>query len=471
MKRKRAVVRKPPSKGTDKILKNVLKRITPSPAEEREITSLIGIVTEATKKQIGKLSYTLAGSFTRGTWMKDKKEFDMFILFPEYVKRATLEKKGLELGKKIVSSLKGTWKIAYAEHPYTRAFIQGFAVDIVPCYKVSDPSHIKSAVDRTPFHNQYLAKTFLPGLAGEARLLKQFLKANELYGSDMKTQGWSGYLCELLILHYKSFKNLVKEAAEWEPGEFIDLKGHHPIKPPFPGQPLIVIDPVDPKRNVAAVISPKNYVKFVDLCKGFLKNPREGHFLKTKGKPDTKKLRHLMQSRGTLFLGIEFRKPDILDDILYPQMRKTVNRLRALLSEGEFVVLGSEVGCYGKNCILLLEMEVWTLPFVRKMVGPPVFVKKHSKEFLEKYRNERLWVEGENWIVEVRRRYPLAEDLLKRELKQSAAKLREMGVASYIAQSLSKGFVILKGADLIQKKSTEFYSFLQDYLKREMHHY
>ena len=130
----------------DAVLLSALKKITPTLQEEQEIRSVLGEVEGAVRSRLGKLSYTLAGSFVRNTWMRDKKEFDIFILFPEFTRRQTLEKKGLELGKRIVKSLGGKWTVAYAEHPYTRASYKGFAIDIVPCYKISDPSKIKSAV-------------------------------------------------------------------------------------------------------------------------------------------------------------------------------------------------------------------------------------------------------------------------------------------------------------------------------------
>ena len=83
---------------TDRILKSVLLRITPNERERKE-TSL---VLEMIKKAVGdviepkNLSFILAGSFVRNTWMPHKKEFDIFILFPESIPREKLEKEGLE---------------------------------------------------------------------------------------------------------------------------------------------------------------------------------------------------------------------------------------------------------------------------------------------------------------------------------------------------------------------------------------
>lgn len=175
--------------------------------------------------------------------------------------------------------LKGTYEIAYAEHPYTRATVEGYALDLVPCYDIKDAGRIKSAVDRTPHHNRYIFKNLTPMLSSEVRLLKQFSKSIGVYGSDLRVEGFSGYLSELLIIRYRSFVNLFKEAGKWEAGKvFIDLEKHHKARPDtkskYPGQPLIVIDPVDRNRNVAAALSPANFEKFKESVGAFIKkNP------------------------------------------------------------------------------------------------------------------------------------------------------------------------------------------------------
>ena len=449
------------------VLKKVMKKVSPTPREEKDIYSALESLKAAVDKNKGKLQYTLAGSFVRNTWMKDKKEFDIFLLFPEFTKRATLERKGLEIGKGVARSLKGSWKIAYAEHPYTRVSFRGFEVDVVPCYKVQDASKIKSSVDRTPFHNQYLAQVFPKELAGEVRLLKQFLKASGLYGSDARTLGFSGYLCELLILHYKSFKNLVKEASGWETGQCIDLENHMTPKQSFSKQPLIVIDPVDPKRNVAAVLSPGNFMRFISLCKSFRQKPGECFFFKKLSKPNVKRLARVAGARGSMLLGIEFKHPGVIDDVLFPQMIRTANRLNSILEEQDFKVLRNDVFSDDKVCMILFELDVWELPNVRKVIGPPVFVKKHAKEFIGKYRKGRILVEGSSWVAEVKRPFPMAEELLKATLKQSKSRLLEAGIASNVAKARKFNFLV--GKHIFSKaRSPEFYSFLLEFLEGDI---
>jgi tRNA nucleotidyltransferase (CCA-adding enzyme) len=463
--------------GADSVLKNVLRKITPTKRQEDEIKRITEKVTRVTKqilKPMG-LSYTLAGSYIRNTYMLDKKEFDIFILFPEPTEREELEKKGLDTGKKIVRKLKGNHKIAYAEHPYVRAVIDGYDVDIVPCYKLKSAEKIKSAVDRTPFHNKWMSSHLKPNQSDEVRLLKQFLKGIGIYGSDAKTEGFSGYLCELLIIRYGSFKKLVKQAARWNAGQtIIDLEKHHSekekLKKKFRREPLIVIDPVDPNRNVASVLSPANFTKFRAACRGFLERPSEKFFFPKKSAKSAG-LKKTIEKRGTKFIAVRFKRPDVIDDILYPQLRKTAKRVANILEGREFRVMGFDVWA-GKDCIILLEMEVWRLPKIRKLVGPSIFSKKHSDEFLKKYRNKgRIWVENDYYVAEVEREFLTAEDKLKDSLSKKAKILKAKGIAGYVAEALSKGFRLLdeKGILKLAEREEGFGVFLDEYMRREFY--
>ena len=265
---------------TEGMLKAVLKRISPGPAEKKRTEEVLQRIMSAAGEVAKKrgLKRTLAGSYLRDTWLPDKKEFDIFIMFPESVPRERLEKEGADAGKSIVRKLGGKFEIAYAEHPYIRAVIGGYSVDIVPCYDIKNPGRIKSAVDRTPHHNRYILKMLRPNLSGDVRLLKRFCKSMGVYGSDLRVEGFSGYLLELLVIKYGSFRNVVAEAAGWNAGRMIiDIEGHHGGKQKereamkrFRGQPLVVIDPVDKKRNVAAALSSANFELFKETCKAFL---------------------------------------------------------------------------------------------------------------------------------------------------------------------------------------------------------
>jgi len=160
-------------------------------------------------KSYPQLEYRFLGSYARNTWLRGNLEIDVFILFPEETPIEELERIGLEIGKAVVDE----YELRYAAHPYVHGKVFGVEVDVVPCYKLKSPDKIKSAVDRTPFHHDWL-KDRIKGKENDVRLLKQFLKANGIYGAEYKVRGFSGYLCELLVVFYGSFLDVVKNAVK-----------------------------------------------------------------------------------------------------------------------------------------------------------------------------------------------------------------------------------------------------------------
>ncbi len=464
----------------DGVLEAVLGEITPTGEElaetQKVIEDVLKAVEKVTKKH--KLTYVLAGSFIRNTWLPDKKEFDIFICFPETLSRNKLEEKGLLVGKKIAKEARGRYVIAYAEHPYVKARIQGYDVDIVPCYAVKSASQIKSAVDRTPFHNRWLEKHLDEKLVPDVRLFKQFCKGMKIYGSDTKTEGLSGYLCELLIIYFGGFKKLLEGISKWEPGSvLIDLEKHHPkgeipeeLKSRFRDQPLIVIDPVDPKRNVAAAFSSRNFMKLVEAAREFLKKPDKGYFFR-KISVDYRKLENEIKKRETKLILLVFRHPNVIVDVLWPQMRRTARRLANIMDDNEFKVMGFDVWSDDREkCAILLELEVSELPEIKEVEGPLVFMKQRALEFRSKYEPiGKVWVEDDYWKAEVKREFTRPEELLKGILKNSENRLKENGIASYIAKSVSKRFEVMDEKKILEmaRQIKEFGEFLQEYFEKE----
>src|SRR5215216_4347475 len=100
-------------------------------------------------------------------------------------------------------------KLRYSDHPYVEVFVKKVRVNVVPCYDV-EQSKWQSAADRSPFHTRYISSNFDDEKRRQARLLKKFLKSVGIYGAEISTEGFSGYVSEVLVLKYSSFENLLK---------------------------------------------------------------------------------------------------------------------------------------------------------------------------------------------------------------------------------------------------------------------
>lgn len=421
------------------ILTEVLKDIKPSKKEREEFERFVKELLRVAKVLGG--DPVIVGSTGKDTWLKGDHDIDLFLMFSKSISREELEKKGLEIGKNIAKKMNGKTVIKYAEHPYVRAFIGSYRVDIVPCYRIRKNEKIISAVDRSPLHLDYVLEHLDPSLKDDVRLLKQFFKSAGVYGSDVKTQGFSGYVCELLVITYGRFVDVIKNMAKWKIPQFIDpenLWNNKIQKSLFKNQPLVLIDPIDKTRNTAAIVSPKNLVKAVDRAKEFLHKPSVNFFKVEKPEPLSRAEINSLKARKTKFMVLTMKLPGLIDDDLYPQVRKLLLRIKNLLEHHEFRVLRT-LYFIGKRIYLLYELEIWELPNVEKVVGPPITAKRHVDEFRKKY-GRCAQTEGTRWVVDRKREFTSVEKLIKTFI--NANDLAEKGVPKHLVHVFSKAVVI-----------------------------
>ncbi|MFQ6105560.1 MAG: CCA tRNA nucleotidyltransferase, partial [Candidatus Hydrothermarchaeaceae archaeon] len=351
-------------------MREVLSKIKPSKKEAARLKKVSGKlqaeIERIAKKIDSRAHAAVLGSASRGTWLRYEKDIDVFLIMPLEYEKKELEEIVTKIGKKV---LKKTEK-RYAEHPYIKGFYDGFEVEIVPCYAIKTPAEMKSAVDRTPFHDEFVKKN-IKAKENEVRLLKQFLAGIGCYGAEAKVEGFSGYLCELLVIKYGSFKKVLKAASGWKAGKVIGI-GARPagIVKKFKS-PLVFIDPVDPKRNVASALSEQKFNTFVAAAGAFLKSPRKEFFFPRKRKVVKSELAARLEERGTDIVGIVFRAPDVIDDILYTQLRRALKIIVGVLEREEFSVVGRDFFVENGRIFLLIELDSIELSASRLHTGPP----------------------------------------------------------------------------------------------------
>jgi tRNA nucleotidyltransferase (CCA-adding enzyme) len=310
----------------------------------------------------------VAGSAARGGFLTDRVDVDFFLLFPPELSRADLEREGLELARRVLPR----HEIRYAEHPYLRGAFAGFQVDVVPGYEVPDGAHPISAVDRTPFHQAYLLTRETPALLEQVRLTKQFLRALGVYGSEARTGGFSGYLVELLVVRYGRFRALLEEARDWRPPVRLVVHGG-----PLPRVPeevaLILDDPVDPARNVSSALTLANLATFVLAARGYLDRPSEAWFeVPARARVDRAEGVRRAGERGTHVAVLGLPRPSLVDDVLYPQLRKAERGVREAIDRLGFQGIGTGAGADADGLVVAVEVAHGELPNVRVRDGPPV---------------------------------------------------------------------------------------------------
>jgi tRNA nucleotidyltransferase (CCA-adding enzyme) len=422
----------------------VLEKIRPT-APELERTYGLASELIAAVNESGIAEGMMVGSVARRTCIRGDLDLDIFMLFPPTRSREDLEEKGIDLARQIAQRFSAPSREKYAEHPYLNATVRGIDVDLVPCFKVADASGIISAVDRTPFHTRYVSGR-IDAMTDDVLLAKQFAKAGGVYGSDQMTEGFSGYLCEILVLEYGGFSGLMSAASRWKPGVTIDLEGHQARQ--F-SDPLIVIDPVDPCRNVAASVSLTRMLEFSDLAAGYLEAPSEAFFFP----PDPSSfsrddLAEMLGRRGTTLYAVTFATPPFIEDIVVPQLRKSTDAIADLLARNGFIVNRVSHAMGRDRCILFFELLTDLLPPVRRHTGPPVSNRENTARFIEKYIDPSApgllagpFIEGGVYIVELTRRHRRAGDLLMSD------DVMKVGLGKHVRRAMEDTYEVLFGRD------------------------
>ncbi len=149
---------------------------------------------------------TFVGSYAKKTFL-DGNDLDLFVMFPKTMPKEDIVDIGLRIGDDV---LHGTH--AYAEHPYSSGKWEGTDVDLVPCYRIEPGDRPITAVDRSPLHTNYVISKMAEQQRDEVRLLKRFMKGIGAYGAEPENRGFSGYLCELLVLKYGTFDGVLEAA-------------------------------------------------------------------------------------------------------------------------------------------------------------------------------------------------------------------------------------------------------------------
>lgn len=457
------------------IQKEILAEITPTKADRAKISTYaedfqrrIAILCE---EQDIAATVRVEGSVARDTWLREEPEIDVFMRLSTIIPRKSLGEISLKIARKATEGAKQVER--FAEHPYLEAFVDGIRLNIVPCYNVKRGKWL-SATDRTPFHTDYVKEHLHEGLNGEVRLLKKFLKGLDAYGAEIKTGGFSGYLCELLIVYYQSFIKTLQAFANYTRKITIDIEGYYAGKDKelsrlFP-ESLVIVDPVDERRNVASAVQPQKLYTLVAAARAFLKKPDRRFFYPPKSKalsPEalTGKLENYKASIIFLTLG----KIATVPDVLWGQLYKTQRALRKLCKLNDFKVLRDAVWSDEKAfTVFILEILQPTLPDIKKHFGPPLKRKKECENFLSKYNSSGSavsgpYIEDGRWVVEIPRKFTDVVGLLRKKLEDGG---RNIGVGELMTQGFRKKLEIHVNNEAVSlyKGNNEFASFLTRFL-------
>lgn len=424
------------------VIEKISKTVIPSDTTKKSKNKIAEIAFNLVKKEIKKYSDVIGlefgGSFAKDTWLSRDADIDIFIRFNESVS----EKKFEEISRKIgFDSLKNySPYVRYSQHPYVEAKIKNTKINVVPFYDVKN-NIWKSAADRSPFHTAFMKKSLTSKMKNEVRILKTFLKSNEIYGAEIAKQGFSGYIAEVLIFYFKSFEKAVYAISEIKENEVIGKTSKQ-------FQTIIsIIDPIDSNRNLAAAVSEENIGRFILASRAFKEKPTLGFFKKKKLRISNKHWENL--------LVIKFNFKERSADVIWGQIKRATVSLSTQLELGGFNVLRSKSFTdQKKEAYLFFLLESSKIPKLYLKKGPEYFRADSSKSFICKNRtsSELMWIGKNKQIVTLEsRKYVKVVDFIKEFLKKNL----HTGIPNGLQDDFKRGITVSLGKKNLSKSIKE----------------
>ena len=379
------------------LISKVLPLCEPTHSQERRIAKVAQEAKTHVDSYVAQLDdvvdVVFGGSFAKGTWLPGHADIDIFVKINPSVGIEKFEEMGREIGSEALKSYGP--KLRYSDHPYVEVFVKKVRVNVVPCYDV-EQGKWQSAADRSPFHTRYISSNLDDERRRQARLLKKFLKSVGIYGAEISTEGFSGYVSEVLVLKYSSFENLLRAAADWQERQIIAVSDYDSDFVRVSNSPVIIIDPVDSRRNLGTAISPESVAKFMLAARKFLEKPSLDFFKEGKYRRGTSKLLPNV-------LVVEFSHEKKSPDIIWGQLKRSISAIAKQLELAHFEVLRSSCITDEKSSAALAFMlESITLPPYTKRKGPEVFRRKDTASFLSNRKKPLAsWVDREMRIAMV----------------------------------------------------------------------
>ena len=431
---------------TERVLAGARQLVVPSPDKRRETVrvaeKVMSKVKEAAVAHGEVAGVFMGGSFAKDTWLPDDVDIDVFVKISTSVGEAKFEEVGLAVGREALRGYKPGKK--YAQHPYTEATVDGFKVNVVPCYDVK-PGEWRSAADRSMHHVAFVREKLDEEARVQVRLLKRFMKAVGVYGAEIEMGGFSGYATEVLIHEYETFESTLGSFAVFVP----DSKDEY----------FTLYDPIDDKRDLGKAMSRETVAKMVVASRGFLETPSIAFFKHVKGRarPKLQKLAYV----------IAFDHEELSEDTLWGELKRSARQVAKHVREEGFELARVEAASdrVRSSAIIILPV-VETLPRLEERLGPGVEILEGAKGFVGKNRDaaELVWVGDDGRLrLLAERRFTSLGKLLEEVLK---SRVESIGVSKEVGEALKKNGRVLRGERLAREAGRK--AWLKDGLAKTL---
>lgn len=429
----------------DNVLSKAIDHVCIGSDIENKLFEQVDIVLDSLRNSAKSLGYVvsveLGGSAAKRTFLKGDFDCDVFVRF-DFKKYSGKDSELSGYLKKIILGAGHSPVELHGSRNYFQFVSGGFKFELVPVLWIESISDAKNVTDASPFHvywfNEKCKKSGKDPnhrFNNQVRLAKLFSKSQRVYGAESYIQGFSGHVIDILIVHFKSFRNLVEYFASVdeilgmkkydERKIVIDVENFYPgktsleiqkiLNPSKIDSPLIVIDPISKDRNASSSIGVEKFNQFIRSCKKFLGHPDDSFFEKKSFSDSLLKERlHELKSSGLSSYSIICKVNPLKGkkDIVGAKIMKLAEYLANKLVENSFKLYDYDFELVKKasDDIALNDSEdfsesyIWFFVDVSELekeflwAGPPESEKNHAESFLKKHKkilrkNGRLYAE------------------------------------------------------------------------------
>ena len=403
------------------MLNNVLKKIKPTKEEEKQVKEIVDSFLNKLNKNLRDAKAVLGGSGAKDTWLKGSHDVDVFVQF-DYKKYKDKSDKLSNLLEKVLKKTFSKIEMLHGSRDYFQVKEENFTFEIIPILKIKDADKALNITDISPLHAEWVNKH---NYKDDIRLMKQFLRANKIYGAESYIRGFSGYDIEILVIYYKGFMNLVKAAGKWGKKIVVDPEKYYKddrevlreMNKSKTASPLVIVDPVQKERNVAAALSNEKFELFKILCRRFLKEKSPDYFEIKEVTID--ELKKKAGKNRLILFDIETLKNK--EDIAGSKMVKAFEYIGKRFSLNDFSVLDEGWKWdKAKKAMFWYIVEDEVLDEFIKREGPPVKAKKHAEAFKKAHKN--AFAEKGRLYAKIKREFRKPEQLAKTLVKDEYLK-------------------------------------------------
>jgi tRNA nucleotidyltransferase (CCA-adding enzyme) len=362
------------------------------------------------------IKFFIGGSYAKNTFLKGNLDIDIFAMFD------CKENKYEDISKKLGKFLKSKFKKVETVHgsrDYFHIKQDDLIFEIVPVLKIKKSSQAENIMDVSPLHVKFVKRRVGKKLKKDVMLLKQFFRANNLYGAESYIRGFSGYICELLIIYYGGFDELIKSVREWDEKKIIHFgrnseKAFAKLSKSKKNSSLVVIDPVQKDRNASAALSKKNYEKFISLCKAY--NGNKSFFVR----------KEVILSKLKGYVILKINPKEGKKDIIGAKLLASLERLKKEFEMYDFKIkdYGWKFEDYAYFWFKADKLEKNKIHF-----GPKVSDKVNRVAFNKRWKNVKV-SKGRVYTI-LKRKYLSLEEYSKYLIRQKWLKERVKSVKIY----------------------------------------